>query len=64
MDCHIGSQLTEIAPFLEAVDKLLALIDELSAAGIKIHHLDVGGGLGVNYNDETPPHPSEYALAR
>ena len=63
VDCHIGSQLTEIAPFLEAVDKLLALIDELSAAGIKIHHLDVGGGLGVNYNDETPPHPSEYALA-
>ena len=63
VDCHIGSQLTEIAPFLEAVDKLLALIDELAAAGIKIHHLDVGGGLGVNYNDETPPHPSEYALA-
>ena len=63
VDCHIGSQLTEFAPFLEAVDKLLALIDELSAAGIKIHHLDVGGGLGVNYNDETPPHPSEYALA-
>ncbi len=63
VDCHIGSQLTEISPFLEAVDKLLALIDELSAAGIKIHHLDVGGGLGVNYNDETPPHPSEYALA-
>ena len=63
VDCHIGSQLTEIAPFLEAVDKLLALIDELAATGIKIHHLDVGGGLGVNYNDETPPHPSEYALA-
>lgn len=63
VDCHIGSQLTEIAPFLEAADKLLALIDELAAAGIKIHHLDVGGGLGVNYNDETPPHPSEYATA-
>ncbi len=61
VDCHIGSQLTEIEPFLEAVDKLLALIDELAAAGIKIHHLDVGGGLGVTYNDETPPHPSEYA---
>ena len=63
VDCHIGSQLTEIAPFLEAADKLLALIDELAAAGIKIQHLDVGGGLGVNYNDETPPHPSEYATA-
>lgn len=63
VDCHIGSQLTEIEPFLEAADKLLALIDELAAAGIKIHHLDVGGGLGVNYNDETPPHPSEYATA-
>ena len=45
VDCHIGSQLTEIEPFLEAADKLLALIDELAAAGIKIHHLDVGGGL-------------------
>lgn len=63
VDCHIGSQLTEIAPFLEAADKLLALIDELAAAGINIQHLDVGGGLGVNYNDETPPHPSEYATA-
>ena len=63
VDCHIGSQLTEIVPFLEAADKLLALIDELAAAGIKIQHLDVGGGLGVNYNDETPPHPSEYATA-
>ena len=63
VDCHIGSQLTEIAPFLEAVDKLLALIDELSAAGIKIHHLDVGGGLGVTYSDETPPHPEQYAAA-
>ena len=63
VDCHVGSQLTEIAPFLEAADKLLALIDELAAAGIKIQHLDVGGGLGVNYNDETPPHPSEYATA-
>ena len=63
VDCHIGSQLTEIEPFLEAADKLLALIDQLAADGIKIHHLDVGGGLGVNYNDETPPHPSEYATA-
>lgn len=61
VDCHIGSQLTELSPFLEAVDKLLALIDELAADGIHIRHLDVGGGLGVRYDDETPPEPSHYA---
>lgn len=63
VDCHIGSQLTEIAPFMEAVDKLLVLIDELASDGITIHHLDVGGGLGVHYRDEQPPHPSDYANA-
>ena len=60
LDCHIGSQLTEVAPFLEAVDKLLVLIDALAADGIHIQHLDVGGGLGVRYDDETPPEPKEY----
>ena len=63
VDCHIGSQLTELAPFLEAVDKLLVLIDRLAAQGIKLIHLDVGGGLGVAYDDETPPQPAEYAQA-
>ncbi|WEM42222.1 diaminopimelate decarboxylase [Photobacterium sp. DA100] len=63
MDCHIGSQLTAIAPFIDATDRLLALIDTLKAEGIAIHHLDVGGGLGVTYSDERPPQPSEYAKA-
>ncbi|WP_375056499.1 diaminopimelate decarboxylase [Zobellella sp. DQSA1] len=61
VDCHIGSQLTELSPFLEAVDKLLALIDALAEDGIHIHHLDVGGGLGVRYDQEAPPEPSRYA---
>ncbi|NHH99222.1 MULTISPECIES: diaminopimelate decarboxylase [Oceanimonas] len=61
VDCHIGSQLTELSPFLEAVDKLLALIDGLAEDGIHIQHLDVGGGLGVRYDNETPPEPSHYA---
>ena len=63
IDCHIGSQLTELEPFLEAMDRLLALIDRLAAEGLHIHHLDVGGGLGVNYSDENPPHPEQYAAA-
>lgn len=63
MDCHIGSQLTDIAPFVDALDRLLALVDELAEKGIHIEHLDVGGGLGVTYDDETPPHPDEYAEA-
>lgn len=63
MDCHIGSQLTEITPFVDALDKLLLLIDELSNEGIEISHLDVGGGLGVTYKDETPPHPDQYSQA-
>jgi diaminopimelate decarboxylase len=60
VDCHIGSQLTDLSPFLDALDKLIKLIDQLSAAGVIISHLDLGGGLGVTYKDETPPHPSEY----
>lgn len=63
VDCHIGSQLTEIAPFLDALDRLLNLIDALAERDIFISHIDVGGGLGVCYDDETPPHPNEYAKA-
>ncbi|TXY28695.1 diaminopimelate decarboxylase [Vibrio mimicus] len=63
IDCHIGSQLTALAPFIDATDRLLALIDSLKAEGIYIRHLDVGGGLGVVYRDELPPQPSEYAKA-
>ncbi len=60
VDCHIGSQLTEISPFLDALDRLLALIDLLADQGVQIKHLDLGGGLGVCYTDETPPLPGEY----
>ena len=63
MDCHIGSQLTETAPFVDALERLLGLVDELATHDIHIEHLDVGGGLGVTYADETPPLPSEYASA-
>jgi diaminopimelate decarboxylase len=55
IDCHIGSQITEIAPFLAALDRLLELVDALAADGIAIHHLDLGGGLGITYRDEAPP---------
>jgi diaminopimelate decarboxylase len=63
VDCHIGSQLTEMAPFLDALDRVLLLIDSLAEQGIKLSHIDVGGGLGVCYDDEQPPHPDEYAAA-
>lgn len=63
MDCHIGSQLTELSPFVDALKKLLELIDELARHDITIQHLDVGGGLGVTYAQEAPPHPREYAAA-
>jgi len=63
VDCHIGSQLTELAPFLDALDRVLALVRRLDEAGIAIDHLDLGGGLGVTYNAETPPAPAEYAAA-
>ncbi|MGR5120606.1 diaminopimelate decarboxylase [Vibrio astriarenae] len=63
IDCHIGSQLTDIDPFIDATDRLLSLIDELKEQGINIKHLDVGGGLGVVYRDELPPQPSDYARA-
>ena len=63
MDCHIGSQLTELQPFLDATDRLIRLIEQLKEDGITLKHLDLGGGLGVTYTDETPPHPSDYATA-
>ena len=63
MDCHIGSQLTELHPFLDATDRLIRLIEQLKEDGITLKHLDLGGGLGVTYTDETPPHPSDYATA-
>lgn len=63
VDCHIGSQLTKLAPFLDALDRVLALVRRLAADGITIDHLDLGGGLGVRYNEETPPEPAAYASA-
>lgn len=63
VDCHIGSQLTELTPFLDAMDRVLALVDRLAEDGIMIKHLDLGGGLGVRYQDEQPPEPSEYMAA-
>ena len=63
VDCHIGSQLTSLSPFLDALDRVLALVHRLADDGIALHHLDIGGGLGVRYRDETPPEPAEYAEA-
>ena len=63
MDCHIGSQLTEMGPYIDAFDRLLELIERLRAQGIDIHHLDLGGGLGIRYRDEEPPLPGEWANA-
>lgn len=63
VDCHIGSQLTELTPFIDALKRLLLLIDQLAHEGISIQHLDLGGGLGVTYRDETPPSVAEYIAA-
>lgn len=63
IDCHIGSQLTQTAPFLDALDRVLLLVDKLATQGINIKHLDLGGGLGISYSNETPPSPAEYANA-
>ena len=59
IDFHIGSQLTTVEPFLDAIDRILEMVDELDEEGIKISHFDMGGGLGVSYGEEVPPHPSE-----
>ncbi len=61
--CHIGSQITELSPFLEAVQRLRQLVEELNRRGIRIRYLDLGGGLGITYNQETPPHPRDYGQA-
>ena len=63
VDCHIGSQITELAPFIEALNLILGLVDALEAKGIKISHIDVGGGIGITYSDETPPEFTTYAKA-
>jgi diaminopimelate decarboxylase len=63
VDCHIGSQLTSLAPFVDALDRVLELIDRLTGRGIAIRHLDIGGGLGIRYRDEVPPEPAAYAEA-
>lgn len=63
VDCHIGSQLTSLSPFLDALERVLVLVDQLAADGISLRHLDLGGGLGVTYRNEQPPHPKEYAEA-
>jgi len=63
VDCHIGSQLTEVAPFIAALERVLALVDALEREGIAIRHLDLGGGLGIRYRDETPPAITDYARA-
>jgi diaminopimelate decarboxylase len=63
MDCHIGSQLTDLAPFIAATEKILALVDTLAQEGIRLSHLDLGGGLGIPYQDETPPSIADYVQA-
>ena len=63
LDCHIGSQLTDVQPFVDALDRVLNLLQRLKATGIEIQHLDLGGGLGIRYRDETPPTPAEYVEA-
>jgi diaminopimelate decarboxylase len=60
VDCHIGSQLTEISPFVDALDRVLELVQHIEDRGIEIHHLDLGGGLGVRYQNEHPPSPQQY----
>jgi diaminopimelate decarboxylase len=63
VDCHIGSQITEIAPFIDALDRVLGLVDQLEANDIHISHIDVGGGIGITYDDETPPAFTQYTQA-
>ena len=63
IDCHIGSQLTQVAPFVDALKRVLELVDELAARGIQLEHMDLGGGLGIRYRDEIPPSPAQQATA-
>lgn len=60
VDCHIGSQLTDLSPIADALDRVLALVDRLAAGGIRLKHIDIGGGIGIRYQDETPPDMAEY----
>lgn len=60
IDCHIGSQLTDTQPFMDALERVLLFVDKLKSTGIELHHLDLGGGLGIRYQDETPPEPADY----
>jgi diaminopimelate decarboxylase len=63
IDCHIGSQLTQVTPFVDALKRVLELVDQLAARGIELQHMDLGGGLGIRYRDENPPSPAEQATA-
>jgi diaminopimelate decarboxylase len=63
IDCHIGSQLTELSPIIDAIQRVLMLAEQLQSEGIEIKHLDLGGGLGIQYSDETAPTPHEYVEA-
>jgi diaminopimelate decarboxylase len=63
VDCHIGSQITEVQPFIDTIDRLALLVDTLRSEGDEIRYFDIGGGLGITYNDEEPPHPEAYATA-
>ena len=63
VDCHIGSQLSEVTPFVDSLKRVLLLIDELKDIGIELQHIDVGGGLGITYKNENPPSPQDYARA-
>lgn len=60
VDCHIGSQLTDVAPFVDALDRVLKLVDDLYMKGVALSHIDLGGGLGITYREETPPLPGDY----
>jgi len=60
VDCHIGSQLTDLSPIADALDRVLALVDDLTGAGIRLRHIDIGGGIGIRYRDETPPDMAAY----
>jgi diaminopimelate decarboxylase len=61
IDCHIGSQITSMSPFIDALDRLMGLVQKIEASGITLEHIDIGGGLGIQYQDETPPSAQEYA---
>ena len=63
IDCHIGSQLTKVTPFRDAIARIAALIEQLGDSGIPLHHIDIGGGLGISYKEEQPPSPAEYGEA-